>query len=151
MRIYRRAEHLILQWWDKAEKRNLCERVDSDLVAAIARARQIEERLDHFKSSGAGVPKTQHAALSERFTADLRRRADAGEIDPRTALRYTSSLRHYATFVEQPGVRRQFPYISAVDRTFALDLMAFLRALHVQPNGHPCEAAGNGVETRDYH
>jgi integrase len=137
VRIYRRADHFILQWWDKAEKRNLCERIDGDLVAAIARARQIDERLEHFRSSGVGVPKTQHAVLVERFRADLHSRADAGELDPRTVRRYESALRHYQVFVEQPSIHRQFPHISSVDRKFALELMAHLRTLQVRPNGHP--------------
>ena len=137
VRIYLRAEHYILQWWDKSQKRNLCERIDGDLVTAIARARQIDERLEHFRSSGMGVSKTQHAVLVEWFRADLHGRADAGEIDPRTVRRYESALRHYQGFVEQPSIHRQFPHISSVDRKFALELMAYLRTIPVRPNGHP--------------
>ena len=135
VRVYERRGHFVLQWWDKTEKRNLSERVDGDLVAAIARARQIDERLEHFRSSGAGVSKTQHAVLVERFRADLHSRADAGEIDPRTVQRYESALKHYQTFVEQPNVHRQFAHVSSVDRKFALELMAYLRTLQVHPNG----------------
>ena len=53
VRIYERADHFVLQWWNPAEKRTLNERVDGDLVEAIARARKIDERLEHFRSSGA--------------------------------------------------------------------------------------------------
>jgi hypothetical protein len=137
VRIYQRSGRFLLQWWDKGEKRNLCEWVDGDLVAAIGRARQIDERLEHFRSSGGGTFKTQHAVLVERFQADLHCRADAGEIDPRTVRRYESALKHYQGFVERPGVQRQFPHVSAVDRAFALELMACLRSLQVHPNGHP--------------
>ena len=137
MRIYYRRDHYVLQWWDKAAKRTLCERVDGDLVEAIGRARQIDERLEHFRSSGVGVRKTQHAVLVERFRADLHSRADAGEIDPRTVRRYESALKHYVAFVEQPSICLQFPYISSVDRKFALELMAYLSTLQVHPNGHP--------------
>ena len=137
VRIYRRAGHFILQWWDKAEKRNLCERINGDLVAAIARARQIEERLEHFRSSGSGIRKTQHAELVEQFHADLHCRADAGEIDPRTVVRYGAAIKHYLAFVTQPNIHRQFPHISLADRTFALGFMAYLRSLQVPPNGHP--------------
>src|SRR5262245_59310076 len=45
VRIYRRGGHHLLQWWDPDAKRNLAERIDGDLVNAIARARQVEERL----------------------------------------------------------------------------------------------------------
>ena len=137
VRIYERANHFVLQWWDKEEKRNLSERIDGDLVGAIVRAREIDERLEHFRSSGVRVAKTQHTVLVERFLADLNSRADAGEIDPRTVGRYESALRHYQAFVEQPSIHRQFPHISVVDRKFALELMAYLRTLQVHPNGHP--------------
>src|SRR6516225_6188566 len=49
VRIYRRSEHYVLQWWDPAARRNLSDRIDGDLVSAIARARQIEERLTTFR------------------------------------------------------------------------------------------------------
>jgi len=91
VRIYERTGHFVLQWWDKAQKRNLCERIDGDLVAAITRARQIDGRLEHFRSSGVGVQRAEHTLLVERFQADLRSRADAGEIDPRTVRRYESA------------------------------------------------------------
>ena len=37
VRIYFRHDHHLLQWWDRTAKQNLSERVDGDLVAAIAR------------------------------------------------------------------------------------------------------------------
>jgi integrase len=83
------------------------------------------------------VPKTSHALLVERFQADLRRRADAGEIDPRTVARYESALKHYLGFAELPSIRRSFPHVSSADRQFALELMAHLRTLLVPSNGHP--------------
>jgi integrase len=137
VRIYRRSNHFVLQWWDKTAKCNLSERIDGDLVAAITRARQIDERLENFRSSGGGIRKARHALLVEQFQADLQHRADAGEIDPRTAQRYEAALRHYLGFVEQPSIGRQFPHVSAVDRGFALELMAYLRREQVRPNGHP--------------
>jgi integrase len=107
------------------------------LVAAITRARQINERLENFRSSGGGIRKAPHALLVEQFQADLHHRADAGEIDPRTVKRYEAALKHYLGFVEQPSISRQFPHVSAVDREFALDLLAHLRRAQVRPNGHP--------------
>lgn len=136
VRIYQRAAHFILQWWDKAAKRNLCERIEGDLVSAIFRARQIDERLEHFRSSGLGVRKTGHQTLREQFLADLCHRADAGEIDPRTVQRYGAALEHYRDFVEQPAIQRQVPHISSANRDFALALMAYLNTVQVRPNGH---------------
>ena len=149
VRIYRRASHFVLQWWDKAEKRNLCERIDGDLLAALMRARQIDERLEHFRSASNGVAKTQHSTLVEKFTGDLHRRADAGEIDPRTVRRYESALKHYQGFVSQPEVARQFPHVSLVNREFALKLAAHLRSLQVSPNGH-ANSPGRPMSRPDY-
>jgi len=137
VRIYRRRDHFLLQWWDKAAKRNLSQRVDGDLVTAIVRAREIDERLEHFQASGLGVPKTGHDALVEAYTAALRQRADAGEIDPRTAVRYANALQHYRAFAAQADIQRRFPQISLANRDFALALMAYLNAVQVLPNGHP--------------
>src|SRR4051812_31335307 len=54
VRLYWRADHYVLQWWDPAARKNLSDRVEGDLVAAIMRARQVEERLTHFRRSGQG-------------------------------------------------------------------------------------------------
>jgi integrase len=137
VRIYHRLDHYVLQWWDRGARRTLSDRVNGDLVAAIARARQIDERLDHFKSSGLGHRKIGHQALVDQYLADLRRRADAGEIGPRTVERYSSALKHYLTFVGQPEVQRQVPHAGGVNREFALAFMAYLNAAEVLPNGHP--------------
>ena len=51
VRLYYRNDHYVLQWWDPAAKANLSDRVDGDLVAAITRARQIEEH-----STAAAMP-----------------------------------------------------------------------------------------------
>src|SRR5947208_17075348 len=45
VRVYRRVHHYVLQWWDPAAKRTLSDRVDGDLLSALIRARQIDERL----------------------------------------------------------------------------------------------------------
>ena len=149
VRIYRRANHFVLQWWDKAEKRNLCERIDGDLLAALMRARQIDERLEHFRLASNGMAKTQHSVLVEQFSADLYRRADAGEIDPRTVRRYKSALNHYQGFVSQPKISRQYPHVSLVNREFALNLAAHLRSLQVSPNGH-ANSPGRPMRRPDY-
>ena len=137
IRIYQRADALLLQWWDPNVKRNLSVRVEGDLVAAIMRARQIEERLDNFKSSGQGHRRIPHQKVVEQFMGDLHRRADAGEIDPRTAVRYESALSHYLIFVEQAPIQAAFPSTANVNREFALKFAAYLANLRISPNGHP--------------
>lgn len=56
VRVYQRAGHFLLNWWDPGEKRNLSERVDGDLLAALTRARAIDERVTTVRTAGAGVP-----------------------------------------------------------------------------------------------
>ncbi|MBN73574.1 MAG: hypothetical protein CME32_30345, partial [Gimesia sp.] len=87
VRIYRQNNYFRLQFWDPAAKKNLTERVDGDLVTAIFRAREIEERLKHFRSSGLGRGKLKHQSLLDLYKSHLQRRADAGEIDPKTVRR----------------------------------------------------------------
>src|SRR5262245_19366758 len=99
VRLYWRHDHYVLQWWDPGAKTNLSDRVDDDLVAAIIRARQIEERLVHFRHSGQGKRRRlAHGELVEAFVADLRQRADASEISPATVDRYNDALQHYRAF-----------------------------------------------------
>jgi hypothetical protein len=141
VRLYLRAGHYVLQWWDPAAKATLSDRIDGDLVAAIMRARQIEERLTHFRRSGQGVRRLGHADLVERFMADLERRADAGAIDPSTRRRYGSALAHYEAFVGQAEVRKAFPFVAGVDREFRLAFAAFLANRRISPNGNPVAAA----------
>jgi hypothetical protein len=136
VRVYRRRQHYLLQWWDPAAKTNLSDRVDGDLVAAIARARAIEERLTHFKTSGqVRQRRLAHADLVKAFVDDLRRRADAGDIDPATVRRYDAALKHYLAFCGQPAVARCYPHAAGIDRKFRLQLAAFLAQRQVMPNG----------------
>jgi hypothetical protein len=136
VRVYRRSGHHLLQWWDPAAGRNLAERIDGDLVAAIARARQIEERLTHFRSSGQGCRRLGHAELADKFLQDLARRADASEIAPGTADRYRSALDHYLAFVQQPLIEKEFTHVAGVNREFQLELAKFLNGRVISPNGH---------------
>jgi hypothetical protein len=137
VRLYRRHDHYVLQWWDPAAKTNLSDRVQGDLVAAIARARQIEERLTHFKASGQVRHRhLRHADLLEAFLTDLQRRADAGGIDPATVRRYRSALHHYLAFCEDPSIAKAYPHAMGVNREFRLKLAAFLAQRSISPNGH---------------
>ncbi len=137
VRLYQRCDHFVLQWWDPAAKGTLSDRVDGDLVAAIARARQIEERLTHFRASGQGHRRLGHAELVEKFLQDLARRADAGEIDPRTVERYRSALGHYLSFVQLPETEKAFPHIAGINRAFQLEFASFLNRRMISSNGHP--------------
>ena len=136
VRIYARGEHFIVQWWDPQVKKNLNERVNGDQVDAIARARQIETRLETFKRSGHGDRKLTHTALVDRYGADLRRRSDAGEISVSTVERYSTALEHYSAFVNEPAKQKAFPYAAGVNRDFQLALAAHLEQLSVAANGH---------------
>jgi hypothetical protein len=137
VRIYRRSGHHLLQWWDPAAGRNLAERIDGDLVAAIARARQIEERLTCFRSSGQGCRRLGHTELTERFLQDLTRRADADEIAPGTVNRYRSALNHYLAFARQPLVEKDYTHVAGVNREFQMGLATFLNSRWIRSNGHP--------------
>ncbi len=138
VRLYARRDHYVLQWWEKQEKRTLNERVEGDLVTAITRAREIDSRLQHFKSSGRKSERCDHATIVDRFIKSLQLRADAGEIDVETTRRYESALRrHYLQFMEQPGISRKYRQVSAVDGQFQQMFAAFLSHVQVSPNGHP--------------
>jgi hypothetical protein len=142
VRLYRRRHHYVLQWWDPAAKANLLDRVDGDLVAALSRARAIEERLTHFKTSATVCRRRLgHGDLVAAFLADLHRRADAGDIDPGTVRRYDVALRHYRAFCSQPAILKTYPHAARVNRDFRLQLAAFLAQRPVTPNGR---AQGRG-------
>ena len=136
VRIYRRAGHYIVQWWDREEKQTVCERVDGDLLAVLSRARHIDERLDLRGSSGCRSRQISHVELVERFIADLEQRADASEIDVATVVRYRSALAHYVDFIQQPQIAKKFPQAGRADRDFQLAFLAFLNQAQISSNGH---------------
>lgn len=137
VRVYRRREHFMLQWWDRGAKKSLSTRVDGDLIDALARAREIDVRLEHLKTSGPGLRRLRHGDLVDRYTEDLRRRAEAGELAAKTVTRYSTALRHYRDFAGQLGTEKAFPFTVAVNREFRLAFSAYLSGLQVAPNGHP--------------
>jgi len=88
VRVYQRDNHFLLNWWDPGEKKNLSERIAGDLLAALTRAREIDERIIALRTAGVGTARRiGHADLIARFVADLEHRANAGEIDPKTVQR----------------------------------------------------------------
>lgn len=136
VRIYSRAAHYVLQWWDPAAKKTLYDRVDGDLIDAIARAREIDSRLVNYRSSGHVDRKLGHADLVDQFRADLARRADAGELAPATVSRYGSALDHYMNFVTRTDATATCRYVGHADRNFALRFASFLSGLMISSNGH---------------
>lgn len=136
VRIYSRAGHFVVQWWDPSARGNLCCRVDGDLLDALARAREIDQRLTNFKSSGIVSRRLKHDELVRQFADDLAHRADAGGVAAKTVERYVSALAHYQAFAAQPAVQAQWPSAVGVNREFALRFVAFLNARIVAPNGH---------------
>ncbi|QEL16845.1 hypothetical protein PX52LOC_03819 [Limnoglobus roseus] len=128
VRVYRRADtHYVLNWWDPAARKNLSERVDGDLLAALLRARQVDERVTAVRSAGVGAaPRVGHADLVARFLADVDRRAQAGEVAPKTAARYRTALDHYLAYCATSAAATRYPAAVRADRDFRLGLTAFL-------------------------
>lgn len=136
VRLYARNGHYVLQWWDPKEKATLSDRVDGDLLAALMKARQIDERLAEFKASGQTRHKRlTHDELVQRFLTDLDVRALAGEIDSKTVARYRSALAHYQEFCHQASILKSHPHVSSVDRSFRLAFEGFLAQRRVTRNG----------------
>lgn len=136
VRVYSRNDHFILQWWDPGAKRNLAERIDGDLLAALLAARKIDERLADRRSSGVGKRRLGHDELVERYQGDLQRRADAGDLSVATVRRFSSALRHYEEYTVAPATARAYPYANTIDRSFRLDFEVYLAQKQIHPNGH---------------
>lgn len=136
VRIYQRKNSYLLQWWDPSHKKSLSERIDGDLLDAVMRAREIESRLMNFGNTGHAAAQLTHEQLVAAFTADLTKRADAGEIDPGTVERYRAPLqRHYLAFVVLPDIARRYRFASKIDREFQLEFSRFLKSRQLTPNG----------------
>lgn len=135
VRIYRRRDHFLLQWWDPGEKRTLNVRVEGDLVTAIAQAREIDHRLTHFKSVNTTPRHVRHEPLVNGYVGYLRQRANAGEIDVATACRYESALRHFLDFTQHSGLAPAQRYIAGIDREFQLQFTSYLNNLRVAAKG----------------
>ena len=137
VRIYHQNDYYRLQWWEPSAKQNLTDRVNGDLVAAIMRAREIEERLINARSSGLGLAKLTLQKLHEQYVEMLGARADADEISPKTLSRYSSALNHFLKFISLAEPQQQYRFAVNVDQRFVLTFKSFLSSLKVSPNGHP--------------
>lgn len=136
VRVYRRGEYHLLQWWDPEVRKTLNDRVDGDLIDAIARAREIDRRLADHRGSGHVSRRLSHRELVTKYVEDLDQRADAGEIAVSTRERYGSALDHYLDFSGQPEVSSRWPWPGRDDREFALRFVAYLNGLQITSNGH---------------
>ena len=75
VRIYQRFDHFVLQWWDRQVKKTLSTRVDGDLIEAITKAREIDEKLLNFRRTSAGPRAIVQQPVGRlRHRARLRRR-----------------------------------------------------------------------------
>lgn len=150
VRIYRRRDHFVLQHWDPREKTNRSHRVEGDLVAAIARAREIDQSLVFYRSSGTAPRRgLRHGDLVASFLVDLGRRADAGEIRPATVRRYRAALDHYLAYASEASVEKTHPGPTRVDRHFRLGLRAFLRDRPVAANGR-AQASSRPMQAQEF-
>ncbi len=136
VRIYQQNYYFRMQWWDPAARKNLTERVDGDLVTAISRARELDERLKNFRPSGSGRGKLQHPDLLDQYQSHLQSRSDAGEISPQTVSRYCSALEHYRNYINQPQVTSTCFFATSVNRELVLQFQMYLKNLQISPNGH---------------
>jgi hypothetical protein len=126
VRIYRRRDHFVLQWWDKTSKRTASERVDGDLLAALIRARELDERRAELGLVPTRPARRTHEDLIRAYSEDLTQRTDAGEIDETTRCRYVSALNSYREFTRQSEIERIYRHIGIVDRRFQMQFAAFL-------------------------
>ncbi len=136
VRLYQRRDHYVLQAWDPSQRRTISDRVDGDLLDALTRARQIDDRIINYRRSGISRGRSNHGELVARYLAELQQRADAGEISPQTVARYGSALQHYLGFVRSAGLAES-QGIHQINREFQLRLAAYLRSVSVSRNGHP--------------
>jgi hypothetical protein len=136
VRIYQRFDHFVLQWWDRQVKKTLSTRVDGDLIEAITKAREIDEKLLNFRRTSSGNPKLNHNQLIDLYKTYLEKRADMGEIAPATVMRYKNAIVHFEHFVKQPHILSRYDRVCKVDSNFAMDFRAYLKNLWITPNGH---------------
>lgn len=148
VRIYHRSDHHVLNWWDPSRKKNLSLRVEGDLLDAIMRAREIDDRILNYRRSGASSRRTTHSELVGRFIDFQRRRAQAGEITEGTCERYRTSLEYYLNYVRE-AANPNVDTVNKVNRDFVLEFEGFLRGVQVSPNGH-ANTAKRTLKSTDY-
>ena len=153
--LYQRGEDVqedgrhtyILSWC--AHGRRHKQRVVGDIYDAVRRADEINTAI---KDNNTGTPPSRLSVeeLVARFIDGLQRRADAGEISPKTPVRYWGALRHLVAFSRtcvQPRTNRS-GWVPT--RDFALQFKTYLQGARVSSNGHPRSPrrsiAGKGID-----
>ena len=137
----------ILSWCVHGRRHK--QRVVGDIYDAVRRADEINAAINN---NTATTTSSRLAAedLVSRFIDRLQRRADAGDISPRTPARYRGALRHLVAFSHTcvPPRTNQNGWIPT--RDFALRFKAYLHGTRISPNGHPHTPrrpiAGKGVD-----
>jgi hypothetical protein len=127
IRLYSRANHFVLQWWAPTQKRTSSDRVDGDFLAALTRARQLDEQLDERGCVSTGRRRLSYSELVDGYIDHLRRRAEAGEIDLRTVARYRTALEYFKNFTAQSEITAAYAHPGRTDRDFVLRFQGFLQ------------------------
>lgn len=136
VRLYERAGHYLLNWWDPTAKKSLSERIDGDLLTALGRARQIDDRIANFRSAGPlAKAKLGHGDLVSLYLADLNRRVEARLISAATWDRYRAALDHYLAWCRTAVAERKYSHTASVNREFRLEFCAYLANRTVSGNG----------------
>jgi integrase len=139
--IYQRGDHgapsveqtFILSWCANGRKRK--ERIKGDKFDAVRRADEINEAMA-CGTAPHSSSRLDARSLVQRYVEHLGRRADAGDISPRTVQRYRSALGHLIAFLEadaHAATGRQW----VPNRDFVLRFRTHLHGLMIAPNGHP--------------
>lgn len=131
VRVYRRHDHYLLQWWDPGQGRTLNERVDGDLLDAFTRAREIDGNLTSLGGSGWTITRLTHTDLADRYLRDLERRADEDGVALKTLNRYRGALQHYRAYTDQHANRGKARLAARVDSDFVRGFTSYLRSPQV--------------------
>jgi len=147
VRIYRRGEYHLLQWWEPSSKQTQYLRVEGDLLDAMSKAREIDQRLLTYRHSGHAGRSLKPADLVDQYVADLASRANAGSIAVSSVNRFRSALRHYTVFLTDSGIGAEYGSAHRADRNLALKLSAWLKQRPVARNGRAGSKAIHAMQS----
>ena len=125
------------------EGRRFGETLGATEIEATARLRELLVKMDdgryirpcESKKLAIATARTVHLPLRELINSFLlEKRKLRGR---KTTDTYKSRLLPVLEFVDQPTNLKRWPYAESIDRTFAIDLRAFLYTRNVTPNGRP--------------
>ena len=148
LRLYKRSNHFLLNWWDPSLKKNQSLRIDGDLLDALTKAREIDDRVVNYRRSGVGSGRISHRDLVSRFLEHQRKRAVAGEIAENTCDRYRTALVHYLNYGRQ-AANPKYATANEIDNEFVVGFSAYLKGIRVSPNGH-VNSAKRALKSADF-